>query len=893
MAGTAAPAAAAPSRDAEKAADFHDDAVRLMQRGDLRAAMIQLRNAVQLDPDNLSYRRVLGEVYLRLGDAPSAAKELSRAQDRRPDDRAEVMLGEALLMQGKAEEVLDAVEISAAEPELRRQEAMLRGSALYQLGRLDDAAAMFGAAAADGFHAPAELGLARIDLSRRQGEAAQARVDKVLAEQPDNVEALLITATLADQDMRLGDALAALERAKSVAPDDIRVDLANIQLMVRGGRAEDAEALSAELEQARPDQPLVKYARALALASVGRFAEADRALVAIEDRLPPLPDALLMAANIKMNTQQASQAERYLLRYLAMAPGDERVLRALATMHLKNGKPDAAIFALEPHAGTAGPETLRLLASAYLRQGLTDKAAETFERIADAGDRRAAREAEASLDLLTGSNAEAGPDGDRLLKSADLLRSGDVQGALAIIRQLRTQAPDNALYADLEGRVHARNGDLGKAAEAFRAALEIQPDHANALAALVQITLRTQDQAAAEQLVRDHLATGGPRASILLADLLNRRGAVDEADAILTRTAADHPAELEPRVALLGLQLQRSDRQAVVATANRMTADFPDDARAVRTAAEAMANVGEETAALDLMARLTAMAPDDAQAFAVRARSMAKLGDTEGGLKLLTGFDERVPGTLPVLAALADLNLMAGDPEKARAAAARMAAHDAVAAGRIEARILSRSNRLPEAIALLEKLHKETPNGDLAADIYAARMSARQPAEALKALTDWVAREPMDRRARQLLAGHYLNAGDMVNAEAEYRRLVAAYPNDAIALNNLAWISNQRGGADALALARRAVELAPNAPQVLDTLGVILVNRGEMKEGTEMLRKAAELAPTSPDIQLSFARALITGGDRDQARAVLKTVMSTAGDEVPEAKKLLAEIERP
>jgi Tfp pilus assembly protein PilF len=41
----------------------------------------------------------------------------------------------------------------------------------------------------------------------------------------------------------------------------------------------------------------------------------------------------------------------------------------------------------------------------------------------------------------------------------------------------------------------------------------------------------------------------------------------------------------------------------------------------------------------------------------------------------------------------------------------------------------------------------------------------------------------------------------------------------------------------------RAYKLAPNNPAILDTYGVLLADRGEVRRGVEMLQKAVALAP--------------------------------------------------
>ena len=88
---------------------FADDSQKLigeaksyLQKGDAKAAVIQLKNALQQNPDNKEARFMLGEVYLKQGDGASAAKELKRAKDLgMADDKVLIPLGKSYLLQGR------------------------------------------------------------------------------------------------------------------------------------------------------------------------------------------------------------------------------------------------------------------------------------------------------------------------------------------------------------------------------------------------------------------------------------------------------------------------------------------------------------------------------------------------------------------------------------------------------------------------------------------------------------------------------------------------------------------------------------------------------------------------------------------------------------------------
>src|SRR3954454_21043191 len=131
-------AATSPSQE------YLANAQQRLQQGDVRAAIIQLRNAVQADPENLDARLALGQLYLRIGEADSAEKELRRVYSARPDDATELLLGQALLALNRSEEVLKTVGERTTDSKLARQKALLRAEAMLNLGRLDEAEKLLG-----------------------------------------------------------------------------------------------------------------------------------------------------------------------------------------------------------------------------------------------------------------------------------------------------------------------------------------------------------------------------------------------------------------------------------------------------------------------------------------------------------------------------------------------------------------------------------------------------------------------------------------------------------------------------------------------------------------------------------------------------------------------------
>jgi tetratricopeptide (TPR) repeat protein len=106
-----------------------------------------------------------------------------------------------------------------------------------------------------------------------------------------------------------------------------------------------------------------------------------------------------------------------------------------------------------------------------------------------------------------------------------------------------------------------------------------------------------------------------------------------------------------------------------------------------------------------------------------------------------------------------------------------------------------------------------------------------------------VATHPADWRSWLLLASGLEGGGELARERLEaLRRAKALLPDDAWALNEVAWGLFQAGAAgEGLPLAARAAQLAPANASVLDTCGAILADVGRCPEALLAQRRAVDL----------------------------------------------------
>ena len=124
-----------------------------------------------------------------------------------------------------------------------------------------------------------------------------------------------------------------------------------------------------------------------------------------------------------------------------------------------------------------------------------------------------------------------------------------------------------------------------------------------------------------------------------------------------------------------------------------------------------------------------------------------------------------------------------------------------------------------------------------------------------------------DARARRALGDMYRGAQRFADAEPIYTALIAEQPNEWRSYFSRGVVRERLGRwPEAEADLRRALELSPDQPDVLNYLGYTWVDRGEhLQEGLAMIRRAAEIRPMSGAIIDSLGWAYYRLGDYAQA----------------------------
>ena len=889
-----------------------------LSRNDTKAAIIQLRNALQQSPANAEVRYLLGRAFLESGDPVGAELELRKALDlKHPADQVLPLLAQALVAQGEYRKVTtEFADPAISDPKTRADLQTTIAIAAMAQGDIKQARTMLDAALASDPKFP-RANVARAKLALRGGDiaAANAALDTALAAAPNDSDAVVMKAELLAAERKPGEAIRLLEQAAAANPHAADVRFTLVELLVGVREIDKAQAIADEMSKQAPGQFRSIYANALILMAKGdaaRAREEVQKLLASRAGSNHLP-TLYLSALADYQLKNYATAEDTLRKVLASAPNHLPSRRVLAAVNVRSGRASQALEAVEAGLRIApdDPMLLRLGAEARLLTGNVSEAAKLYER-ADALDRDAGAAGKvrlAQIRLASGDATRGLAELEKLSADdptkiqADLalyaahLRRREYDKALAAVASIEKKQPNSALAAELRGNVYTARRDLKEARKHFTRALELEPNRVSSARTLGLIDL--QDGKVADAKARyERIAKAEPRNEaplIALAEILALSGApASEVKSTLDRAVAADANSAAPRIALVAHHRRQNDMRAALEAARTGANALPNDPRMVELLGVSQLAAGEAAQARETFSRLTQLLPQSPAAWIRVSEAYLNLKDYDAAIEAQRRAIAIQPDYAPALIALATTQLVAGRPDAA-IADARKIQRDNPKQGigyALEAEVLAAQKKYTEALVPLREALSRRPTAALASRNYAILNLAGRGSEANAFADKWSKEHPKDAAFLTQVGQQRQAAKDIAGATRAYRDALEIEPDNVIVLNNLAWLLNEQRKPEARDLAERAYALAPLNSNVVDTLGTIAMTQGDSARAVSLMRQATSLSPRDSRLRINLARALAKTGDKAAARRELEQVVA-ADARAPvkaEAQQLLREL---
>lgn len=863
-----------------------------LAKNDPKAAIIQLKNALQNNPDLPEARLLLGQALLRSGDPVGAETELRKALAlKHPAELVVPTLARTMLAQGQFKKLTD--EFGTTDMSQPNSQADLKSSvaaAFASQGKreMSDAAINASLGAVPNY-APALLAQARAKAVARDYDGAVIAVDSVLASAPNNHEAWKLRGDL----QLLGnknssDAIASYRKAVEAKSDYADGHVGVISNLLRGGKLDDAEKQLGLMKAALPNAFQTRYFETLIAFQKKDF---KRAMDLSQQLLKMAPEsalALQMAGAVEMQLNSFLQADAHLSKALKAAPDAVLVRRLLVTTYLKSGQFAKAIETLTPllKDPNSTAETNALAGEAYLRAGDPVKAEEFFAKAAKQDPKNIRSRTALALTQIEGGKqdvalselqviaaSDSGDTADLALISA-LLRRNEWEKALKAIDVLEKKQPDKPLAASLRGRTLMAKRDLQGARKSFERSVAIDPTYFPSIASLAAMDVADKRPDDARKRFESVLAKDPKslQALLALAELAARAGAPKEQVAeLINKAIVANPTEKAPRILLVDLYLQSKDAKLALSAAQNAIGAISDSPEVLDALGRAQLASGETNQALVSFNKVAAMQPSsplpqlrladaysaaknlDASAASLRKALDIKpdLKDAQRGLMVLAvegkRFDEAV--------------LIAKSIQKQRPKDAD--------GYRFEADIAASQRKWDVAADALRNGLKQVASSALAAKLHTVLRASGKIPDAEKFAAGWLKDNARDMTFRLYMGDVSAAVKDYLNAEKMYISVVQIDPKNAVALNNLAWVTGKLQKEGAIAYAERALALAPNQPSFMDTLAVLYSEKNNYAKALEWQTKAVALSPQVPIYRLNLAKIHIKGGKKDLARKEL------------------------
>ena len=908
-AGLLVPAAALAATSAANPSErYFEQARQAVAEGDLALAVTRLKNALRSDPENVTVRLELARVLLLMRDGASAEKELKAG--RRHGLSREAMLeplAQAYAAQDKQRAIIDEIDAGQAKSPLAARLLVARGRAWMKLQEPGKAADSFQAAANRDLASPLPwMALAELRLAGGDSDAAEVAVDRALAIAPDDLLALLQKADIRRARGDMPGALTYFDRAATIDPASSTARLGRAQALLAGGQDDRADADVDSVLGQSPGHPVALYMRALIAARAGRLAEAMTTLTPALPALDSFPQAHYLMATLTLKTGDPVRAQAYVDQYRDRRPDDAAGRRLAAAIQLRNQAPEQAVALLLPlvEANRDDLRAVQLLASAYLMARDDAAAAEWLERAGQLDPNSPAARRLAAGSATADSQIDAIPAGDPddAQAAAQLLlarlRAGDDAGAAEAARRLAVLMPDSPLPDYYLGVIGQRQNDMAAARGHYAAALERNPALVPALLAMARIEAEGRRLDEAKLWYRQVLAVDDDRldAAVGLTSILIAEGRLDEAHQRIGQTMAAHPEAREPRRLLVETLLRQRREAEALAAAGDLLRRAPDDPAALLTMGRAQMASGHPGDAAVTYGRLTGISPKAAAGQLGLGQALFAAGDIAAARLPLERAVALAPETLAAKLLLAEVLFRTGDPDTATEVAQHTARdHPQDASAKVAlGDLYGRTGRYDEAAAVYEAALRQLPDAATLRRYHVALTHAGRAEEARRVVEDWLERRPDDADTRFFLAGELMRQGDYGAAAGQYETLRADHPERAVLWNNLAWLYGALGDERALAYAEKAVELQPDSAQIVDTLGWLLVERGDTERALPLLARAWAQAAGNPSIGYHYAEALARAGQAAEAAATLRGLVAANRpfEERQVAENLLRELEQ-
>ena len=676
----------------EKAEEYYQSGLELLEKGDADRAIVQFRNVFNIEGTHYEARKKLAEVLQSQGKDLEAYSQYLRLAEQYPDDLpTRIALSLMAFEQNQNDEftrhVARAVELAPDDPAVKSLELArrYRDTALAE----DDAARNQLAEEARKLSEtrPDDPMLLSILLDKagrdKDLDSADTLTARLIALQPDNRRRYRQRMALLAERKDMPGLEQHLKTTLDRFPDDQEAKADYLVFLMSQNRAQDAEAYLRQLADAAPadDQTakldLIRFieiqrGRDAARAELDKtiaaggdpllfnvlragfdfsdgkqqeaIAEMRKVLEGVTEPTDQSRDVQIQLARMLVTADDLDGARKIVDEVLAANAAHPGALKMQAAWNTAADKTDDAILSLRSVLDQTPDdvEALTLLANAYHRAGEPDLAREFLTKAAQASNNAP----EPSLRL-----AQALFDEGRYRPAED-----------ALLPALR-QSPANLELLALLGRTYLAMPDLPRAEGVITRLRELGSqegnDRASAMAEELDLNRLAQaegSEAATERLQElTEQADGGLAAKLELIRVRMGEGKLDEAKKLAQELVTEAPDSRPARMALAVTAAASGESDIARTELRKLIEENPKELQPYMTLLRSYSHEGDEQGALQVIDEGLAALPDNPDLLWAKAGLIERQGDVDGALAIYEQLYTRNSNAIIVANNLASL----------------------------------------------------------------------------------------------------------------------------------------------------------------------------------------------------------------------------------------------
>ena len=893
------------------AEEYLSDAENFEQAGDIPAAILEVKNAVQLDPENRLARSKLGHLQLAAGDFASALKELEKTRKLGgADDAVNRAITRALIMLGEHEQAATELALHGnfENYDWRRLQATLD----LHVGRFEDARDTFrellGARPAD---SEVRANLVASLLQLGEVENAKSILNEGIQAETDHSGLWMIKAQLAIIEREYGDASEAYNKVLKLKPDAYPAMLGRIVAAAGLENFDLASSYFDSLPSIAKDDVRVTYLRGVVAEGQGDTTQALSFYRSVIQVYPEHQEALQRLAKLHFESGDAERAIEYLQQLTSLFPDNAAYRKQLGAAQLAAGRVERAFEELDALQFAVEDQTdanlLALLGSAYSKQGQHAQSIESLARAHELEPESSPIAIQLALSYLrTGAAEEAvdvlntvhrrEPDNStvRVLLILGYAQTEPDQSQTMLEQEIEKH-PDVALPFNIRGFLAMQAGKFDAARQDFDRAIEIDRTFMPPYFNLARINMAEGDvPAAMSELERVlEVESNNSQAYLALGELATR---VDKPELAVTyweKALENDPHAGTPRAALaryyrtLG-QLEKSKQ--FIDEAYRVA---PYQPLVQYEYAQVYLSQGDSESAGPVVDKLLLRFPNSLRVLELKVALDRLRGDDYALANTLNKLITAAPASPRPYQLLVASYQRTEQFDKARETAIKLTSSDKNKSIGYEllGDISFTEKKYDQALQEYERSFELTPSSQLVLKLDHVDRELGVDGDRLE---KWYKAHPEDRAVRFQLAANTHAKGDLQSARINFEALLEQNPDNPVVLNNLAWIYQEIGDQRASAYAEKAHNLMPDNPEVMDTYAWILLANGKVEQALRLLNDAIVKAPENPDIRYHYAKALVEVGQEELAIEELAAVLAEGSAQfssMAEAQALLQELQ--